>query len=60
MINEGVKTNEREKKKKKNLFVQNNMDVQFTKKKKTWTFKFTVLKNKLGKNKFFIEKKILN
>ena len=25
-------------------------------KKKTWTFKFTVLKNKLGKNKLFIEK----
>ena len=28
--------------------------------KTTWTFKFTVLKNKLGKNKFFIEKKIKN
>ena len=44
MINEGVKTNEGE---KKWIFLC----------KTTWTFKFTVLKYKLGKNKLFIEKK---
>ena len=35
----------KDKKKKKKFFLF-----------KTWTFKFTVLKNKLGKNKLFIEK----